>query len=155
MFRKRSLIFFPTAVFLISGCSDGGDPTLENQADQHFAAMLRGEISKDLIDFEFTAKITDGQKLFIPREGEQSTESSANNIQGDQTTSSARGSGQQQFVNINTASAKELEGLWGIGPVTAQNIIEQRPYSNVEELLSKKILKTNVYERNRDVLTVY
>ena len=37
----------------------------------------------------------------------------------------------------------------------AQNIIEQRPYSSVEELLSRKILKNNVYERNKNVLSVY
>ncbi|MBU1000653.1 helix-hairpin-helix domain-containing protein, partial [Patescibacteria group bacterium] len=40
-------------------------------------------------------------------------------------------------------------------PVTAQNIIEQRPYSSVEELLNKKILKTNVYETNKDKLSIY
>lgn len=59
------------------------------------------------------------------------------------------------MVNVNTATQKELEALWGIGPVTAQNIIEQRPYSTVEELLNKKILKTNVYETNKDKLSVY
>ncbi len=59
------------------------------------------------------------------------------------------------MININGASQKELESLWGIDPVTAQNIIEQRPYSSVEELLNKKILKTNVYETNKDKLTVY
>ena len=135
--------------------------TLESGARIEDALIIAGGLSDDADKswiekfINRAAKITDGQKLFIPREGEQSTGSSANNIQGYQTTSSSRGSGQQQFVNINIASAKELEDLWGIGPVTAQNIIEQRPYSNVEELLSKKILKTNVYERNRDVLTVY
>jgi len=101
------------------------------------------------------AKITDGQKIYIPRDDEQTTGASVSNLGGDQTVSLTQGGGFEEFININTTSAKELEKLWGIGPVTAQNIIEQRPYSSVEELLEKKILKTNVYETNRDKLTVY
>lgn len=90
------------------------------------------------------AKLIDGQKIYIPREDEQISGVSASNL--------GQGSG---LINVNVASQKELESLWGIGPVTAQNIIEQRPYSSVEELLSKKILKSNVYERNKDKLSVY
>ncbi len=101
------------------------------------------------------AKIIDGQKIYIPRDGEQISGASASNSGGDQTISLTQGGGFEELININTASAKELEKLWGIGPVTAQNIIEQRPYSSAEELLEKKILKTNVYETNRDKLTVY
>jgi len=98
------------------------------------------------------AKLIDGQKIYIPRKDEQISGVSIDNSGGYQTISSSRGSG---LVNVNAASQKELELLWGIGPVTAQNIIEQRPYSSVEELLTKKILKSNVYERNKDELSVY
>jgi len=97
------------------------------------------------------AKITDGQKIYIKHLEEESA-----NILG---VSSGSGGGlpanSEGVININTASQKELESLWGIGPVTAQNIIEHRPYSSVEELLQKKILKTNVYETNKDRLSVY
>jgi len=51
------------------------------------------------------------------------------------------GDNTSENININTASQNQLESLWGIGPVTAQNIIEQRPYSTVEELLNKKIFE--------------
>lgn len=99
------------------------------------------------------AKISDGQKIYIPKEGE-----SINSIKG--TTSAtgiSEGGGVDQggLININTATQKELESLWGIGPVYAQNIIEQRPYSSPEELLSKKVIKQNVYDKNKDKLTVY
>ncbi|KKT34242.1 MAG: ComEA protein [Candidatus Woesebacteria bacterium GW2011_GWB1_44_11b] len=97
------------------------------------------------------AKITDGQKIYIKHLEEESA-----NILG---VSSGSGGGlpanSEGVININTASQKELESLPGIGPVTAQNIIEHRPYSSVEELLQKKILKTNVYETNKDRLSVY
>ena len=101
------------------------------------------------------AKIIDGQKIYIPRINEQISGMSASNVAGYQSASSVGGSDFTKTVNVNTASQKELESLWGIGPVTAQNIIEQRPYSSVEELLNKKILKTNVYETNKDKLSVY
>lgn len=101
------------------------------------------------------AKVSDGQKIYIPRINEQISGASANNVAGYQSTSLVGGSSLTEMVNINAASQKELELLWGIGPVTAQNIIEQRPYSSVEELLNKKILKTNVYERNKEKLSVY
>jgi competence protein ComEA len=101
------------------------------------------------------AKIVDGQKIYIPRVNEQISGESASNVAGYQSTSSVGGSNSSRTTNVNTASQKELELLWGIGPVAAQNIIEQRPYSSVEELLNKKILKSNVYKTNKDKLSVY
>ena len=111
------------------------------------------------------AKITDGQKIYIPTIDENNSKSilldkqsdvlSAKESGLDQSGSSTFDTNENKMVNINTASSFELEALWGIGPVTAQNIIEQRMYSNIEELLRKGILKRNVYERNKELLTVY
>jgi competence protein ComEA len=38
------------------------------------------------------------------------------------------------WVNLNTATAAELEALLGIGPALAKRIIEGRPYRSVEDL---------------------
>ncbi|EKD62691.1 MAG: hypothetical protein ACD_52C00088G0002 [uncultured bacterium] len=95
------------------------------------------------------ARLSDGQKIYIPSEEENSkipnSQNSNNEILGVL----------DNLININTASQSELESLWGIGPVYAQNIIEQRPYSSVEELLTKKIIKQNVYDRVKDQISVY
>jgi competence protein ComEA len=101
------------------------------------------------------AMLVDGQKIYIPAAGEQLESPSANQQQGGVQGHSTSQNVINGIININTASKSELESLWGIGPVTAQSIIEQRIYSSVEELLSKGILKQNVYERNKDSLTVY
>lgn len=99
------------------------------------------------------AKLSDGQKIYIPKTGEKLSANYSNSSGG--IGSDSGGSASVSTVNINSASQKELESLWGIGPVYAQNIIEHRPYSSVEELLTKKIIKQNVYDRNKDLLTIY
>jgi DNA uptake protein ComE-like DNA-binding protein len=40
-------------------------------------------------------------------------------------------------VNINTASAKELQAITGVGPVIASRIIAARPFSSLNELSTK------------------
>lgn len=101
------------------------------------------------------AKLTDGQKIFIPSINEQSNVLSAKNTGGDQTVSSTLSSDSKTLININTASLGELDTLPGIGPVYGQSIIEHRPYSNIEELLSKGALKSSVYQKVKDLVSVY
>lgn len=97
------------------------------------------------------AKLTDGQKIFIPERGTTSITPRQSSGQAG-TTGGISLSG---LVNINAASQAELEALPGIGPVTAGRIIEGRPYSGVEELLTRKIFKKSVYETNKEKLSVY
>ncbi len=95
------------------------------------------------------ARLADGQKIYVPSKVENlappDLQDNNTEIFGVDT----------KLININAASQSELETLWGIGPVTAQNIIEQRPYSSVEELLSKKIIKQNVYDKIKDQIAVW
>lgn len=91
-------------------------------------------------------KLADGAKIYIPREGERLEE------EGKVTGSSAAIAGK---ININTASASVLDTLWGIGEARAKAIIENRPYQSIEELKTKKIIPSNVYERIKGEITVY
>jgi len=99
------------------------------------------------------AKLTDGQKIFIP--DKQSSVLSAKKNEEYQNVSSNFSASGASLVNINTASAKELDSLPGIGQVYAQKIIEQRPYSNLEELVSKKVIPQSLYEKIKDKITVF
>jgi len=87
-------------------------------------------------------KLVDGQKIFVP---ERTTEISQTG--GTETKSST-------LISINTGTEKELESLWGIGPVTAQKIIDNRPYGSLDELLTKKIIKQNVWEEIKDKISL-
>ncbi len=43
-------------------------------------------------------------------------------------------------VNVNTATLKQLIKVNGIGPATANKIISGRPYANLDELVTKKVM---------------
>ena len=98
------------------------------------------------------AYVTDGQKIYIPSQSELLSD---NNPVGGQSGSEVLSSESVSIVNINNASIQELEALKGIGPVYAQKIIDNRPYSSVEELLVKKAVSQKIYDENYNLLTVY
>jgi competence protein ComEA len=98
------------------------------------------------------AKITDGQKIYIPP---QSMPMSAKNSGEDQTISTVSTDQGSVLININSASAKELGSLPGIGPVYAQNIIDHRPYSTVDDLVSKKVVSAGLLNKIKDKISVY
>jgi len=101
------------------------------------------------------AKLTDGQKVYIPSVNQQSNVLSAENSGGDQTISSTFSSDSNTLININTASLSQLDSLPGIGQVYGQNIIEHRPYSTLEELVSKGALKQSLYDKIKNLITLY
>jgi competence protein ComEA len=63
-----------------------------------------------------------------------------------------------ELININTASQAELESLPGIGPTTAQKIIEYRtangPFLNTEDIINVAGIGPGTYERIKDLITV-
>ena len=101
------------------------------------------------------AKIIDGQKVYIPKIGEQSVTLTAKTSGGDQTVSSTFSSDSKGFININSASLSQLDSLPGIGPVYGQSIIEHRPYSTIEELVSKGAIKQSLFTKIKDLITIY
>lgn len=105
----------------------------------------REYLSKNL---NLAAKLTDGAKIYIPYKG-QSVNLKAQNYDG-QVAGDVSGQ-----LNINIASQGELEDLPGIGPITAQKIINNRPYSSVDELLTKKVVGQKVFGQIREKISLY
>ncbi len=82
-------------------------------------------------------RLSDGQHIHIPRQGEAAPASAA-------SPASAAGAAAQAGapIDINSASAAELDGIAGIGQALAQRIIEYRaahgPFKSVDELNNVK-----------------
>jgi competence protein ComEA len=69
------------------------------------------------------------------------------------TTSPSQTDGSQQqvgLVDINSASAEELDKLPGVGPARVKAIIANRPYNGKDDLVQRKILPSNVYGQIKD-----
>ena len=61
------------------------------------------------------------------------------------------GSGERGgLVDINNASAEELDKLPGVGPSRAKAIISHRPYNGKDDLAQRKIIPKNIYEQIKD-----
>lgn len=67
-----------------------------------------------------------------------------------QSGSMARTQQQGELVDINSASAAELDKLPGIGSARAQAIIANRPYKGKDDLAQRKIVPQNVYDQIKD-----
>ena len=93
-------------------------------------------------------KVSDGMKIYIPKAQEAGASAISPASPGIQATGNTP-------VNINAAAASELDQLPGIGPVTSQKIIDNRPYGGIEELLTKKAVSRSVYEKIKDKVSVW
>ena len=91
----------------------------------------------DVTGLNRASKITDGQKIYVPTVGEQQAAAA---VGGADSAAVASGAGSSsELVNINTASAAELQTLSGIGPSMAQSIIDERTqngaFASVDDLM--------------------
>ena len=119
--------------------------------------VLAGGLSASA-DREWVAKtvnlaelVKDGEKIYIP----------SRQVTDRETPSQSNGKGvtlesqNPKLININKASLEELDGLTGIGEVRAKTIMDNRPYGSSAELLSKAKIPQSVYDKIKDLVSVY
>ena len=107
-------------------------------------------VSKNL---NLAEKLKDGAKVYVPFINQSR---SGGGVQGESLDSSSGGGGSViSKVNVNTASVSELDKLAGIGQSRASAIIENRPYSSVDELVDKAGIPKSVLDKIREQVSVY
>lgn len=100
----------------------------------------------DVSGLNLAQKISDGQKIYVPREGEEYT--IEENLQE---------SVKNHLTDLNKADKIELDALPGIGPALAQRIIEYReengPFTEITQLKEVKGIGDALFEKLQDKIT--
>ncbi|OGG00445.1 hypothetical protein A2Y99_05110 [Candidatus Gottesmanbacteria bacterium RBG_13_37_7] len=111
----------------------------------------RDYLSKNL---NRAAKLPDGGKIYIPSVKE-AVANRLQSISGNMPATNNLLGVSTGKTNINSSSQKELEALPGVGPVTAEKIMQGRPYQNIDELKTRKIVGDALFAKIRDLLTAF
>ena len=90
----------------------------------------------DLDGLNLAAALADGQRVYVPHAGE--VDPAAVPSGGADIAAGAPADAHSGPVNVNTATAAELESLPGVGPATAAAIVDERtrngPFASVDDL---------------------
>ena len=101
----------------------------------------------DLDHINLAARLSDQMQVYVPRKGEAVPPSGG-------STPGAIGA----LININTATAEQLDSLPGIGPSIAQAIIDYRtqhgPFKTIEALNEVKGIGDALFAKIKDMITI-
>ena len=130
-----------------------------NKGDRIIDAIKKagGETKQaDLSQVNLAYELQDGQKIYIPNKNEKILKYIVD--ENGNTNINSLNSKEEEKVNINTANQSELDSLPGIGPATAQKIIEYRNqngnFKKIEDLQNVKGIGQAKYEEIRNNIEV-
>jgi competence protein ComEA len=107
----------------------------------------------DLAAVNLAAQVTDGEQLVVPVQGESAAPVTGGSAQA-KPGGVAKPAGK---VDINHATAEELDALPGVGPSTAAKIVSEReangPYKSVEDLMRVPGIGAKKLDALKDLVT--
>ncbi len=115
----------------------------------------------DTTRVNLAAPIADGEKVYVPHEGDETVPTAVSPRSSAASTGDAhdaQGAASSTRVDINRASIEELQELPGIGEVTAAAIIEERethgPFSPPEDVMRVSGIGEKKYAKLKDRICV-
>lgn len=105
----------------------------------------------DLVALNLARRVHDEDQVVVPRVGEQTAAIQAASAQTGASDSGA-------LIDINAASAADLDALPGIGEVYSQRIVDSRiasgPFESTEDLVGRRLIPRATYDKIKDLITV-
>ena len=101
-------------------------------------------------EMNLAAPLTDGEHLIVPSRDDVTPS-------GGGVPSTGGGTSSGGPIDLNVATAAELDTLPGIGPVTAAKIVaarESSPFKAVQDLRDRKLVGQKTFDGLRDLVTV-
>ncbi len=140
--KKEGLIYLQQGSRIADAIKEAGGETKEADLSQINLAYI----------------LEDGQKIYIPNKKEKISEYVTKNSGYNVIEKEEDKKGEENKVNINTATQEELDGLPGIGPSIAQRIIEYRnengKFNKIEDLQNVKGIGDAKYNDIKNNVTV-
>ena len=129
---------------------------LASHSRLHQAIEKAGGLSDDADSrsINLAQKLKDEDLIYVARQGEEGADSALSQA----SSSSLPSQGQEQKVNLNTATEAELQTIPGIGQKRAQDIIayreEKGKFNSLEELKEVSGIGAKTLEKLRAYVTV-
>ncbi|MBV9706163.1 MAG: ComEA family DNA-binding protein [Chloroflexi bacterium] len=140
-------------VYVVGAVKHPGVYVLANDARVYDLVQTAGGVQPqaNLVALNLAAKLTDGQEVYVPMVGE-----AAPTCVGGVSASSTSTGSASPLVNINTASAAELQQQLHISSKLASAIVDYRvqhgPYSSVDQL--SQVVSKTTYNKIKSLVTV-
>lgn len=146
----------------VSGCVKNNTVvTLPEGSRINDAIEVAGGLTADadLTNINLAYILEDGEKIYIPKKGEEvETNSEANSGHTEASAPTSYSSNKTSKININKATQAELETIPGIGPSTALKIINYREengkFTSIEDIKNVSGIGDAKYENMKDYITV-
>lgn len=128
----------------------------DSRVEQAVHAAGGAVLDADLVRINLAQRVYDEQQIYVPYKDELATPVLPTAIP--RLLSSQMSSAPEQKLNINTASASELETLPGIGPTLAQRILDYRrtngPFQRPEDITKVKGIGEGIFTQIKGLITV-